>query len=78
MNFIIYSKNGCPFCTKVERLMDLTEQQHIVYKLNRDFTREEFYEKFGNGSTFPRVLVDEQIIGGCTETVSYFKENNII
>lgn len=78
MTYTIYSKDGCPFCTKVQQVLQLTEQQHVVLKLGRDYTREEFYSKFGNGSTFPRVLLGEQLIGGCTETVKYLKENNIV
>ena len=51
---------------------------HVVYELGKDFTREQFYSEFGVGSTFPRVLVDEKLIGGCTETVKYLREQNII
>ena len=78
MTYTIYSKDGCPFCTKVQQVLQLTEQKHVVLKLGRDYTREEFYSKFGKGSTFPRVLLEEQLIGGCTETVKYLKENNIV
>ena len=78
MTYTIYSKDGCPFCTKVQRVLELSEQKHVVLKLGRDYTREEFYSKFGQGSTFPRVLQGEQLLGGCTETVKYLQENKII
>lgn len=78
MTYTIYSKDGCPFCTKVQRVLELAEQKHVVLKLGRDYTREEFYSKFGQGSTFPRVLQGEQLLGGCTETVKYLQENKII
>ena len=78
MTYTIYSKDGCPFCTKVQQVLQLTEQQHVILKLGRDYTREEFYSKFGRGSTFPKVLLGEQLLGGCTETVKYLKENNIV
>ena len=59
--------------------MQLVELQHVIYKLNRDFTREEFYDKFGQGSTFPQIVLDdEQNLGGCTETVNYLQEKNVI
>ena len=38
----------------------------------------ECYGKFGNGSTFPQVTVDEKNIGGCTNTVQYLKEQNLV
>ena len=79
MKFTIYSKDGCPFCTKIQQVMQLVELQHVIYKLNRDFTREEFYGRFGQGSTFPQVVLnDDQTLGGCTETVKYLQEKNLI
>ena len=78
MKFTVYSKNGCPYCNKVEKVLQLAELQHVVYKLGTDFNREEFYSKFGEGSTFPRVTMDEEIIGGCSETVKFLKERNIV
>lgn len=79
MKFTIYSKDGCPFCTKIQQVMQLVELQHVIYKLDRDFTREEFYDRFGQGSTFPQVVLnDDQSLGGCTETVKYLQEKNVI
>ena len=52
--------------------------RHVEYKLERDFTKNEFIEEFGAGSTFPQVVVDDTRIGGCTETVKYLKERKII
>jgi glutaredoxin len=78
MKFTVYSKDGCPYCTKVEQVLQLAELQHVVYKLNIDFTREEFYSEFGDGSTFPQVIVNETHIGGCSDTVQYLKEQNLV
>ena len=76
--FTVYSKSGCPYCTKVEQVLKLAEQKHLVYKLNRDYTREEFYSKFGVGSTLPQVVVDEKKLGGCSETVKYLREQKLV
>jgi glutaredoxin 3 len=76
--FIIYSKIGCPYCVRIKQIMDLKEFKYVLYILNQDFTKEEFYAKFGEGSTFPQVVMNEQILGGCTDTVKYLKENNMI
>ena len=78
MSFIVYSKDGCPHCTKVVQLLQLSEMRHVEYKLERDFTKNEFIEEFGQGSTFPQVVVDDTRIGGCTETVEYLRERKII
>ena len=79
MTFTVYSKDGCPYCTKVVQVLQLAEHQRARrYKLNLETIREEFYSKFGNGSTFPQVLVDDTSIGGCTETVKYLREQKLV
>jgi len=30
------------------------------------------------GSTFPQIIADGKYIGGCIDTISYLKENNIL
>lgn len=79
MIFKVYSRDGCPYCSKVEQVLQLAELKHVVFKLGRDFDRATFYGQFGQGSTFPQVILnDTQKIGGCTETVKYLKENKLV
>lgn len=77
--YTIYSKFGCPYCNKIQNIMELAELKHVVIKLGVDYSREEFYAKFGEGSTFPQVVLDDdQFLGGCTDTVKYLQENKVI
>jgi len=83
MIFTVFSKESCPYCVKVAQLLKLAEVKHVIYKLNEDYTRQEFYKTFGAGSTFPQVRVctegeEWRDIGGCSETVTYLKENNLV
>ncbi len=78
MTYKIYSRDGCPYCVKVQQVLQLAELKHVVYKLGTDFTREEFYEQFGQGSTFPRVVLGEELLGGCSETVKYLREQKLV
>ncbi len=78
MNFTVYSKDGCPFCTKVIQVLELAKLNHVVYKLGDHFERDAFYGQFGNGSTFPQVVLNGTNLGGCTETVQYLKENKLV
>ena len=78
MNFTVYSKDGCPFCVKVVQVLQLAELKYVEYKLGREFDRESFYGQFGQGSTFPQVVLDNKNLGGCTETVKYLKENQLV
>lgn len=78
MNFTIYSKDNCPYCKKVKQVLELTKQTFTVYNLNEDFTKEQFYSEFGEGSTFPQVICDDKVIGGSVETIKFLKEKNIV
>ena len=78
MNFAVYSKDGCPYCTKVVQVLELAKLNHVVYKLGNQFNKDAFYGEFGNGSTFPQVVVNGRKLGGCNETVKYLKENNMV
>jgi glutaredoxin len=78
MKFTVYSKTDCPYCTKIKQVLDLTNQTHVVYTLGQDFTREEFYAEFGEGSTFPQVMCDDKKLGGCVDTIKFLKEQQIV
>jgi len=73
----IYSRQGCMYCEKFIAIVEIEELKHVVYRLDRDFTREEFAEKFGENATFPQIMYDDTHIGGCKEGILYLQENNI-
>jgi glutaredoxin len=82
MNFTVYSKRLCPWCDKVKSVL---EQVAIpkgfaikIYELDTDFTREEFISEFGEGSTFPQVIVNDRKLGGCVDTIKYLQENRLL
>ena len=56
MNFTVYSKDGCPYCTKVVQVLELAKLRHVVYNLDEHFDKQSFYGQFGEGSTFPKWL----------------------
>ena len=77
-NFTIYSRDGCPYCVKIKEVMKLAKLSHVVYNLGEHFDRKAFYGQFGEGSTFPQVVMNGDNLGGCTETVKYLQENNLV
>ena len=78
MNFTVYSKDGCPYCTQVKQVLDLCNFKYREYKLDEHFDRSAFYEEFGGGATFPQVQLNGKKLGGCTDTVKYLKEHNLL
>ena len=77
-NYTIYSRDGCPYCVKIKEVMQLANLNFVEYKLGEKFDRKSFYGEFGEGSTFPQVVMDGQKLGGCTDTVKYLQENSFI
>ena len=78
MNFTIYSKDGCKYCSKAKQLLEHTNQNFVVYNLDKHFTKEQFQEEFGLGKGFPQVTVNGKKLGGCTETLQYLQEKKLI
>ena len=76
-NFTVYSKDGCPYCQQIVQVLGLSELQYVEYKLDRDFTREAFYQQFGDGATFPQVVLNNENLGGCQESIKYMQKENI-
>ena len=78
MNFAVYSKDNCPYCYKVKQVLELTNSNYVVYNLGEDFTKEEFYAEFGEGSTFPQVICDDKKLGGSVDTIKFLKEHQLV
>ena len=77
--FTVYSKVNCPYCEKIEKVFKMKNFEYTKYTIDTDYTREEFIEKFGEGSTFPRVLKEDgELIGGATETVAYLRSEGLV
>ena len=77
-NFTVYSKDGCPYCVKIIQVLQLAELRYVEYKLGKDFDKQSFYGQFGQGSTFPQVVLNGDNLGGCSETVKYLQENSLV
>ena len=75
---VLYSKDNCQWCDRVKQLMNACNFPFVEYKYGQDFTRKEFYAEFGEGATFPQVVVDGNKLGGTASTVKYLKENQLV
>ena len=67
----IYTRNGCPYCEKLKLILESFDVNFSTKNLDDDFTREDFYTEFGQGATFPQVVLDGSIMGGCNDTIEY-------
>jgi len=74
----IYTRSGCPFCTKIKEVYKSKGWSYSEYTLGTNFTKEQFYKEFGQGATFPQVIIGGRKMGGCTETVKYLREQQLL
>ena len=59
-------------------MLELAQLSHRIYTLDVDFNRESFYNEFGNGTTFPQIVVDGKKLGGCSDSIKYLQEKAIL
>ena len=78
MKAVLWSRDNCQWCERVRQLFAATKIEYLEYKLDRDFTRVQFYEEFEEGATFPQVQLDNKYIGGCKDTLHFLQEKNLI
>ena len=76
-NFTVYSKEGCPYCQQILEVLGISELNYVEYKLGEHFSKEAFYEQFGEGATFPQVVLNSENLGGCQESIRYMQKENI-
>lgn len=75
---IIFSKENCSYCLYVAKLLSEIGLEYTKLTLGEDFSKADFYKKFGMDSTFPRVEIDEKLIGGAADTVEWLKESRYL
>ena len=78
MDLKIYTRSQCSFCEKLKTVLTMNNIGYTEYRLGSHFTREQFLAEFGKNSTFPRVIKDGKLIGGCTETLRLFLSEGLI
>jgi len=82
MKFVVYSKRLCPYCDKISQILsELSASKGYsvtIYELDTDFTKDQFFSEFGEGSTFPQILLNEKHLGGCLDTVKYLRDEKYL
>jgi glutaredoxin len=78
MKAVFYSKDNCQWCERVRQLFENLKIEYLEYKFEKHFTKQQFYDEFGEGATFPQVSIDNKHIGGCKDTLHYLQENKLI
>jgi len=75
---LLYIQKTTAHIAKVKQVLELTNSNYVVYNLGEHFTKEDFYSRFGEGSTFPQVVCDDKKLGGSVDTIKFLKEQQVI
>lgn len=73
MHVIVYSADWCWHCSKVKEYL---KNKNVDFEVvDVDTEPEKMLELMGNYDvkTLPQIFVDGKLIGGCEDTISYFK-----
>ena len=54
-NTTIYTRPGCPYCSKIKEFYNLKGWSYREHILNENFTRDQFYKEFGSRVHLPTV-----------------------
>jgi glutaredoxin len=67
MTIEIYGKTFCPYCDKAKALCEREGYEYSYKELDKDFSRDEFFNIFPTARTFPQIKIDGGDVGGYTE-----------
>ena len=70
----IYSKTNCVYCDKAK--IRLAKYNPRIFMLDKDFTREEYFQKFPNAKTFPQIIINNEHIGTYNQLEQWLAFNN--
>jgi glutaredoxin 3 len=71
---IVWSKDHCPFCSKAMTLLDTYNINYEVRKVGTEWSKEDLLESVPNARSVPQILINNEIIGGYTDLVTYIEE----
>ena len=70
----IYTKEQCIYCSMAKAQLQIRGVAYKELQLHVDFDREMVLEKFAPQTTFPFIVVDNELIGGYTDLLEYYKK----
>lgn len=78
--YIIYSKDGCPWCEKAKDLLKLCGLDFKELKINQDYSREELQALLPENTalTVPQIFAYNKRIGGFKDLQTYVEDNGIM
>ena len=75
MKAIVWSKPDCPYCVQAEKLLKLKGYEVEERKIGFGWNREQLFEAVPNARTVPQIIINDSVVGGYTDLLSYIQNN---
>ena len=59
------------------KVVEKINPDEVYHLASQSYVANSFEDEFGQGSTFPQVVVDGKKLGGCVDTIKFLRENRI-
>ena len=73
MKAIVWSKYNCPYCDQAKALLKQKNIEFEEKKIGDGYTKEDLLEAVPTARTVPQIFMDDKLIGGYTDLVSYIQ-----
>jgi glutaredoxin-like protein len=74
-NVTVFSRGGCPFCTRAKGMLNEAGIEFEELVLNRDYT-DHTLRAVSDRTSYPQVFIDGKHIGGSEELEAWLAKNN--
>jgi glutaredoxin 3 len=80
MEILIYTSQGCVWCSRMKELMERADQEYteILYQSMSGDDQEKFRNEFPDASSFPVAIIDGEYIGGLVPVAKLFLEKGLV
>ena len=80
MDIIIYTNEGCIWCTRTKELMARAnlEYEEILWNSVSPVDQTALKEKYPTLEAFPVVIIDDEFVGGLLETAKLFLKKGLV
>jgi glutaredoxin-like protein len=72
LDAVVFTRKGCPHCTRAKQALDAAGIRHDVMLLNRDFSDRTLRAVSGRSSV-PQIFVNGELIGGADELEAWLQ-----
>jgi len=74
---IIWSKNGCPYCTMAKDLLERSGIKYEERNINDSWTKEQLLELVPDARTVPQIYMYGEYVGDYNALMKYYEDHNM-